>query len=94
MTLSCSGSISHKHIIGVPPPAASFDTSSELDPYADIAESPADIGVDGADVATTTSLPPSSPFVINRYFRQARSVTGKLAYVIFSLEDCGVYYNW
>jgi hypothetical protein len=49
--------------------------------------------VDGAD-AMAQSLPHSAAFVIDRSFRQARSVTGKLAYVIFGLEDSGIYYNW
>jgi hypothetical protein len=63
--------------------------SPELDLYA---ESPAVIGVDGLAVAAT--LPQSAAFSIDRYFRQAPSATGKLAYVIFGVEDSGIYYNW
>jgi hypothetical protein len=34
-------------------------------------------------------------FVPDRFFRQARSASGKLAYVIFGAsESSGVYYNW
>lgn len=34
-------------------------------------------------------------FAPNRFFRQARSTSGKLAYVVFGITaDCGVYYNW
>ena len=34
-------------------------------------------------------------FPRDRFFRQQRSTTGKLAYVVFGItEECGVYYNW
>lgn len=40
-------------------------------------------------------IPEATPFVPDRYFRQARSTSGKLAYVIFgTTERCGVYFNW
>jgi hypothetical protein len=34
-------------------------------------------------------------FVPDRLFRQARSTSGKVAYVIFGItESSGIYYNW
>jgi hypothetical protein len=48
---------------------------------------------DGKDVAGNPKAP--APSVPDRLFRQTRSTSGKLAYVIFgATEDCGVYNNW
>jgi hypothetical protein len=30
----------------------------------------------------------------NRYIKQERSANGKVAYVVFSGHDVGVFYNW
>jgi hypothetical protein len=43
----------------------------------------------------THVLNEATAFVPDRFFRQARSASGKLAYVIFGFEESsGVYYNW
>lgn len=40
-----------------------------------------------APTSTTTST-------VDRYFKQKRSAQGKVAYVVFSGRDAGVFYNW
>jgi hypothetical protein len=35
-----------------------------------------------------------APTTVDRYFKQKRSALGKVAYVVFSGRDAGVFYNW
>jgi hypothetical protein len=35
-----------------------------------------------------------APTTVDRYFKQEMSAQGKVAYVVFSGNDVGVFYNW